>query len=210
MRISRCALILQLLDKKKNIKLRTERDIHFWNLTDNGSHFSPLEILDYASGVFSIEMRYPFWDKRMIEFCLSLPPEQKIKKGWTRMIMRRAMEGILPPEIQWRPGKPTNQPVTITGCSNSDVNYNDVIIKNRNNCRIRQHQIATRGARAFSTIRGYFERHSFNSTLRIFSSVAADKNQMFTIKSKRRKNIMGKKCLSNLNLPSMVILKKSL
>jgi len=94
-----------LLDKKKNIKLRTERDIHFWNLTDNGSHFSPIEILDYASGTFSIEMRYPFWDKRMIEFCLSLPPEQKIKKGWTRMIMRRAMAGILPPKIQWRPGK---------------------------------------------------------------------------------------------------------
>jgi hypothetical protein len=69
-----------LLDKKKNIKLRTERRYSFWNLTDNGSHFSPLEILDYASGVFSIEMRYPFWDKRMIEFCLSLPPEQKLRK----------------------------------------------------------------------------------------------------------------------------------
>lgn len=120
-----------LLDKKKNIKLRTERDIHFWNLTDNGSHFSPLEILDYASGVFSVEMRYPFWDKRMIEFCLSLPPEQKIKKGWTRMIMRRAMDGILPREIQWRPGK-TDQ---TAGYNYGLLKFgreiiNDVIIKN--------------------------------------------------------------------------------
>lgn len=120
-----------LLDKKKKIKLRTERGIHFWNLTDNGSHFSPLEILDYAASNFSIEMRYPFWDKRMIEFCLSLPPEQKIKKGWTRMIMRRAMAGILPPEIQWRPGKTDQAPGYNYGLLKFGQKImNDVIVRN--------------------------------------------------------------------------------
>jgi len=61
--------------------------------------------LDYTSNAFSVEVRYPFWDKRLIEFCLSLPAEQKIRRGWTRMVMRRAMDGVLPRKIQWRKGK---------------------------------------------------------------------------------------------------------
>ena len=58
----------------------------------------------YAAGLH-VEPRYPFFDKRLIEFCISLPPEQRLGDGWTRLIMRRGMEGILPPGVQWRVGK---------------------------------------------------------------------------------------------------------
>ena len=64
-----------------------------------------LEVLDKAAAGYGIELRFPFWDKRLVEFCLSLPPEQKIRRGWTRMIMRQGLRGILPPEIEWRGGK---------------------------------------------------------------------------------------------------------
>lgn len=64
-----------------------------------------LEVLDKAAAAYNIELRFPFWDKRLVEFCLSLPPEQKIRQGWTRMIMRQGLKGILPPEIEWRSGK---------------------------------------------------------------------------------------------------------
>ena len=64
-----------------------------------------LEVLDKAAAAYNIELRFPFWDKRLVEFCLSLPPEQKIRQGWTRMIMRQGLRGILPPEIEWRGGK---------------------------------------------------------------------------------------------------------
>ncbi|MCZ6789728.1 MAG: asparagine synthase-related protein, partial [Chloroflexi bacterium] len=64
-----------------------------------------LEALDRAGAAFHIEPRYPFWDKRLVEFCLALPGEQKIRHGWTRMVMRRALGGTLPPEVQWRGGK---------------------------------------------------------------------------------------------------------
>jgi asparagine synthase (glutamine-hydrolysing) len=37
-----------------------------------------------------------------MEFCLALPPEQKLQAGWGRSILRRAMQGVLPPQIQWR------------------------------------------------------------------------------------------------------------
>ncbi len=40
-----------------------------------------------------------------MEFCLSLPGHQKLYQGWNRVVMRRAMEGVLPPEVQWRSNK---------------------------------------------------------------------------------------------------------
>ena len=54
-------------------------------------------------------------DKRLIEFCLALPPEQKLYQGWGRIVMRRAMSGILPEEIRWRGGKTDMNPNFIHG-----------------------------------------------------------------------------------------------
>lgn len=64
-----------------------------------------LEVADKAASPFGIEPRYPFFDRRLVEFCLALPADQKLSGGWTRLVMRRALEGILPPKIQWRGGK---------------------------------------------------------------------------------------------------------
>jgi asparagine synthase (glutamine-hydrolysing) len=83
---------------------RTEREAHYRTLSQPLQEFA-LEVHDSAAGAFSIEKRYPFWDRRLVEFCLALPPEQKLRKGWTRMVMRRAMENILPKKVQWRGGK---------------------------------------------------------------------------------------------------------
>ena len=64
-----------------------------------------LDINDKASATYGLEPRYPFFDRRLIEFCVALPPDQKLRDGWTRAVLRHAMEGILPPKIQWRLGK---------------------------------------------------------------------------------------------------------
>ncbi len=66
-----------------------------------------LEVLDHAAAAQGIEPRFPFFDRRLVEFCLALPPEQKISSGWTRAILRRSMAGTLPDRIAWRPGKTT-------------------------------------------------------------------------------------------------------
>jgi asparagine synthase (glutamine-hydrolysing) len=63
---------------------------------------SVMELADAASSSFAIEARYPFFDQRLIEFCVAIPAEQKLRDGWTRAVMRRGMAGILPPEVQWR------------------------------------------------------------------------------------------------------------
>ncbi len=48
---------------------------------------------------------YPVLDKRVIEFVLSIPTEQFCKHGWRRYLFRSAMEGILPPSVQWNKSK---------------------------------------------------------------------------------------------------------
>jgi asparagine synthase (glutamine-hydrolysing) len=83
---------------------QTERDGHFRTLIQAMQPFA-LEIHDGAAAAFSIEPRYPFWDKRLVEFCLALPSKQKIRRGWTRYVLRRAMKGILPEKVRWRGGK---------------------------------------------------------------------------------------------------------
>ena len=87
-----------------NKKPRTERENHYQLLT-RAILPDSLEVLDRAAAAFQLEVRYPFFDKRLVEFCLALPPQQKMFRGWTRMVMRRAMKDVLPAEIQWRGGK---------------------------------------------------------------------------------------------------------
>jgi asparagine synthase (glutamine-hydrolysing) len=82
----------------------TCRDEHYRVLT-NPIQVAALEEMDALSAARGLESRYPFWDKRLIEFCLSLPATQKLKGGWSRLVMRRAMGGILPENIQWRKTK---------------------------------------------------------------------------------------------------------
>lgn len=83
---------------------QTAREEHYRNLLQ-GVIPSLLEILNKAAPAFSIEPRYPFFDRRLVEFCLALPAEQKVHQGWTRVVLRRAMGGTLPVEVQWRKGK---------------------------------------------------------------------------------------------------------
>lgn len=80
---------------------RTARQEHWLGLT-SGLHAYALELIDKGAAAFALEARYPFYDQRLMEFCLALPPEQRLHQGWTRLIMRRAMTDILPPEVQWR------------------------------------------------------------------------------------------------------------
>jgi asparagine synthase (glutamine-hydrolysing) len=76
-----------------------------WNGISSGMWSYILESFEKAGAAQTLELRYPFFDRRLIAFCLSLPPGQRLNGGWTRSILRRAMTGILPPEVQWRTTK---------------------------------------------------------------------------------------------------------
>jgi asparagine synthase (glutamine-hydrolysing) len=82
----------------------TERAHHYRRL-HSGHIDDVFETLDRAAGGIGIEPRYPFFDRRLVEFCLALPGSQKLQNGWRRFILRSALGGILPETIRWRPGK---------------------------------------------------------------------------------------------------------
>jgi asparagine synthetase B (glutamine-hydrolysing) len=53
-----------------------------------------------------IEYRYPLLDQRVIEFCLSLPPEMFMKKGWKRYLFRHTTtKELLPDSVAWNKSK---------------------------------------------------------------------------------------------------------
>ncbi|BDZ69015.1 asparagine synthase (glutamine-hydrolyzing) [Methanobacterium ferruginis] len=85
----------------KNINKVKEHHYHLINLSNSQRY---LEVVDITSASFYIEPRYPYYDKRLIEFCYSIPTEMKFNV-WNRYIQRIAMDNILPFEIQWRVDK---------------------------------------------------------------------------------------------------------
>ncbi|MBK6332967.1 MAG: lasso peptide isopeptide bond-forming cyclase [Thermomonas sp.] len=72
---------------------------------DSGLMAYAFEDIECVSSAFGIESRHPFFDKRLVEFCLSLPARQKIRDGWTRVVQREAMRGVLPEPLRTRPDK---------------------------------------------------------------------------------------------------------
>jgi asparagine synthase (glutamine-hydrolysing) len=45
------------------------------------------------------EYRYPYLDRELLEFLYAIPREQLVRPGQRRSLLRRAMSGIVPPEI---------------------------------------------------------------------------------------------------------------
>jgi asparagine synthase (glutamine-hydrolysing) len=64
-----------------------------------------LKYEDRNSMFHSIEARLPFIDYRLVETALSIKNQFKIKDGWTKYILRKSVEDILPDDIAWRRNK---------------------------------------------------------------------------------------------------------
>lgn len=54
------------------------------------------------------ETRLPFLDRRLVEFCLACPTDQLLRNGEGRSLQRRALRGLVPPEILARKDKRGN------------------------------------------------------------------------------------------------------
>lgn len=60
---------------------------------------------DRNSMAFSIESRVPFLDYRLVEFSFSLPVEMKMNDSIAKVVLRRAMHGVIPEPIENRQDK---------------------------------------------------------------------------------------------------------
>jgi len=64
-----------------------------------------LKYEDKNSMRHSVETRLPFLDYNVLETALSIKNEYKIKNGWTKYVLRKAVEKLLPASIVWRKNK---------------------------------------------------------------------------------------------------------
>lgn len=77
-------------------------------LYDNLVSYSLPALLRYEdrnSMAHSVEARVPFLDYRLAEFAVGLPLKQKLRSATTKVILRQAMQGILPEEVRQRRDK---------------------------------------------------------------------------------------------------------
>jgi asparagine synthase (glutamine-hydrolysing) len=71
---------------------RVENGRAWWAIMETLPHLFP-QLLS------RVEYRYPFLDRDLVEFLFSIPPEQLLRPGRRRCLMRRALVDIVPHEI---------------------------------------------------------------------------------------------------------------
>ena len=80
------------------------RAIHHATLSSGGLVHG-LETFERMAAYWGVEIRHPFCDRRLAEFCLAVPPRLKLQNGFTRHVFREAMKGTLPDAVRLRGGK---------------------------------------------------------------------------------------------------------
>lgn len=68
--------------------------------------------VDKVSMAHSIEARVPFLDHRLVQYAMTIPQSLKLRNNTTKYILKKAVEGIIPKEIIYRPKQGFNAPMT--------------------------------------------------------------------------------------------------
>ena len=92
-----------------------------WPVWDLG-----LECADQDQNYSGVEERYPFFDKRIMEFCLSVPGKFRINNGISRYYYREALKAYLPSIVKNRITKANISPLVV----NYMEKNKDLILKN--------------------------------------------------------------------------------
>jgi len=64
-----------------------------------------LERYQRIGAAHGVQPRHPFTDRRLMELCIHLPDRQRFDAGWSKAVLRRALQGRLPDAVCWRMGK---------------------------------------------------------------------------------------------------------
>ncbi|GAA4342191.1 asparagine synthase (glutamine-hydrolyzing) [Flaviaesturariibacter amylovorans] len=69
-----------------------------------------LRTADRNSMAHSVEVRLPFLSHELVEYLFRLPPQFKIRGGWTKWLLRESVRDLLPAPIAWQAGKTGFEP----------------------------------------------------------------------------------------------------
>jgi asparagine synthase (glutamine-hydrolysing) len=81
------------------------RSLYALGLYQGLASLGQLPYLSYASEMYAyhhIEARHPFLDMRVMDFLARVPPRLKFARGWSKYLLRKAMEGVLPDAVRLR------------------------------------------------------------------------------------------------------------
>jgi len=84
-------------------KDRLRNELVRWQTTTQLPEF--LRYADRNSMAFSREVRLPFLDHRLVEYCFGLNPDLLLRAATTKVVLRESMRGIVPDEILDRKDK---------------------------------------------------------------------------------------------------------
>jgi asparagine synthase (glutamine-hydrolysing) len=68
--------------------------------------------VDKMTMATSVEGREPFLDQHLVEFAMALPPDQKVRDGVGKHILKRAVDGLLPHDLVYRKKQGFGAPVS--------------------------------------------------------------------------------------------------
>ena len=60
---------------------------------------------DTNNAGFGLESQFPFLDRELVEYLFSIPRDQKVRDGVTKIVLRNGMKGILPDSVRNRTDK---------------------------------------------------------------------------------------------------------
>ena len=89
--------------------VRTLNDILYFDTVQMGLE----ELLRYAdrnSMAHGREVRLPFLNHQLVEFVFSLPAQFKINEGYSKWILRKSIDKLLPAEVVWQTKKTGFEP----------------------------------------------------------------------------------------------------
>ncbi len=120
----KCAIKKRLTDALQRLPQLGQREgeYHLKNISQPIHPFS-LELFDRMTTRFGVVARYPYFDRRVIEFCLGLPVSQKLNNGLNRSVVRRALADVLPEEISKRRGKTDFNPSLYNAFQKNDQGW---------------------------------------------------------------------------------------
>jgi asparagine synthase (glutamine-hydrolysing) len=103
--IEQTRLVERIQDSRPAIAAHdfSERRRHWWAIHHEAPGIATIqEEANHLHAMHGGEARHPFYDVRLIEYCVGLPSDQKLRDGYTRSILRRSLRHTLPDIIQRR------------------------------------------------------------------------------------------------------------
>ncbi|MBV1888805.1 MAG: hypothetical protein KUG67_00985 [Proteobacteria bacterium] len=71
----------------------------------NSSTINSVRSYHQAGESFGIDVRHPFFDRRLVEFSFAIPDDLWIRENYPKWLLRRSMTGLLPDSVCWNKNK---------------------------------------------------------------------------------------------------------